>query len=95
MSTWQKFYYAWGGAAALLAIIVLVVLAVPSAIPYAAACLVPLLAALAAYGVFYVRCPKCGVRLTETVLAHGFPREECPLCLYDLKTLEPEPRRRR
>jgi hypothetical protein len=93
MSAWQKFYYSWGGFAAALAITILVVLAVPSAIPYAAEVLVPLLVLLGLYGFFFVRCPKCGVRLAETVLAHGLPQDECPLCLYELKTQEP-PRRR-
>jgi hypothetical protein len=87
-SSWQKFYYAWGIAAGALALTILVVLIVPIAIPYAAATLVPVLAAAAVYGTFFVRCPKCGVRLTETVLSHGLPAENCPLCLYDLKAQE-------
>jgi hypothetical protein len=94
MSIWQKFYYSWGIAAGALALTILVVLLVPIAISFAAAILVPLLAAAAIYGVFFVRCPKCGVRLTETVLSHGLPGEQCPLCLYDLKTQESKPARR-
>jgi hypothetical protein len=90
-SSWQKFYYAWGIAAGALALTILVVLIVPIAIPYAAAILVPVLAVAAVYGVFFVRCPKCGVRLTETVLSHGLPQESCPICLYDLKTQETKP----
>ena len=89
MSTAQKFYYSWGGFAALLALTILIVLVFPLAIPYAAAALVPLLVGLGLYGAFLVRCPKCGVRLAETVLVHGLPREHCPLCLYDLKAPEP------
>jgi hypothetical protein len=85
MSIWQKFYYSWGLAAAALVVTVLIVLAVPIAIPFAAATLVPILAMGAIYGSFFVRCPKCGVRLAETVLSHGPPGEQCPLCLYDLK----------
>jgi hypothetical protein len=91
MSTWQRFYYAWGVAAGALALAILVVLVVPSVIPFAAATLVPILALAAVYGIFFVRCPKCGVRLTETVLAHGLPGEQCPLCLYDLKAPESKP----
>jgi hypothetical protein len=90
-SSWQKFYYAWGIAAGALALTILVVLIVPIAIPYAAAILVPVLAVAAVYGVFFVRCPTCGVRLTETVLSHGLPQESCPICLYDLKTQETKP----
>ena len=88
MSTLQKFYYSWGIAAAALALTILIVLVAPMAIPYAAATLVPILAATAVFGVFFVRCPKCGVRLTETMLSHGLPGEQCPLCLYDLKAPE-------
>jgi hypothetical protein len=88
MSTWQKFYYSWGIAAAALALTILIVLVVPIAIPYAAATLVPILAATAVYGAFFVRCPKCGVRLSETMFSHGLPGEQCPLCLYDLKAPE-------
>jgi hypothetical protein len=95
MSTWQKFYYSWGIAAAALAVTILVVLVVPSAISFVAATLVPLFAVLAIYGVFFVRCPKCGVRLTETVLSHGLPGENCPLCLYDWKAPESKPAPRR
>jgi hypothetical protein len=88
MSTWKQFYYSWGGFAAVLAIVILIVYGLPSAIPYAAGVLIPLLVLFAVYGAFFVRCPKCGVRLTETVLAHGLPRDECPLCLHDLKAEE-------
>jgi hypothetical protein len=88
MSIWQKFYYAWGIALGALVLTILVALIVPIAIPYAAATLVPALAIAAVYGVFFVRCPKCGVRLTETVLSHGLPDEQCPICLYDLKAPE-------
>jgi hypothetical protein len=94
MSTWQKFYYSWGIAAAALVLTILIVLVVPIAISFAAATLVPILAVAAVYGVFFVRCPKCGVRLTETVLSHGPPGEQCPLCLYDLKAPESSTARR-
>lgn len=94
MSTWKRFYYAWGGFAAVLGIVILIVVALPSAIPYAAGVLVPLLLLFGFYGAFVVRCPKCGVRLTETVFVHGLPRESCPLCLHDLTLPEEEMGRR-
>jgi hypothetical protein len=94
LSTWQKFYYAWGGFAAGLGIVILVVLVLPRAILFAAGVLVPLLVLLAVYGVFFVRCPKCGVRLAETAFAHGLPQQHCPLCLYDLKAPDGQAGRR-
>lgn len=85
MSTWRKFYWAWGGFVAVFVIAAMLVLAVPLAIPQIVLAAAPLLALLALYGAFGVSCPKCGVRLSQTVIAHGLPGEHCPLCMHDLK----------